>query len=305
MNHQAHDEQASAPIRPLYIAYPREDGDGIDLIEMASTLWKEKWWVLLVTALFAAAGILYALLATPVYRAVVVLAPTHTEHGANLRARLGGLASLAGVALGAPAGDRTDAIASLRSRAFVEEFIQDNDLLPVLFADKWDAAAGRWVGSGSDEWPDIRDGVKYFVDSVRAIDEEAKTGLVTLTIEWHDPETATRWADGLVQRINARLRERDLAESERRLAYLSRQLESANLVELRQAISRLVEDEIQTIMLAQAETEYAFRVIDPARVPHEPAKPKKRLVIILAAFLGGVFGAALVLIRHAVASSRR
>jgi LPS O-antigen subunit length determinant protein (WzzB/FepE family) len=99
-----------------------------------------------------------------------------------------------------------------------------------------------------------------------------------------------------VQRINERLRTRDLLESERRLAYLNDKLENATLVELRQAVSRLIQNEIQTIMLAQAEAEYAFKVIDPPRVPNDDIEPRRVVIVILATLLGVVVGVLLALV---------
>lgn len=297
-------DSVTSPGQTLYLAPIPDDNRGIDLIAILLLLWKKKWQVLLVSFAFGALGGLYAFLATPVYKASVLLASTRTEDAAGLRARLGGLASLAGVALGSPASDKTDAIASLRSRALVEDFILANDLLPVLFADKWDAAAERWKSDDPREQPDIRKGVKFFTENVRRVEEDLTTGLITLTVEWKDPEAAAAWVEDLVQRINDRLRERDLAESEARLKYLNTQLEAAASVELRQALARLIEEEIQTIMLAQANSGYAFKVIDPVRIPDEPKWPKTPLILLLAVFVGGTVGSAFVMLRAQITTSR-
>jgi uncharacterized protein involved in exopolysaccharide biosynthesis len=297
-------ESVTNTAQTLYLTPIPDDDRGIDLVGILLLLWEKKWQVLLISFVFGVLGGLYAFLATPVYKASVVLASTRTEDAAGLRARLGGLANLAGIALGSPASGRTDAIAILRSRALIEDFIQDNDLLPVLFAHKWDASANRWKDDDPEDQPDIRKGVKFFTENIRAVDEDLTTGLITLTVEWKDPEAAAAWVEDLVRRINNRLRERDLAESEARLKYLNGQLEAAVSVELRQAIARLIEEEIQTIMLARASPEYAFKVIDPVRVPLEPKWPKKPLIIILALFVGALVGAAIVLLRAQIATRR-
>ena len=297
-------ESVTSPVQTLYLAPIPDEDRGIDLIGIFLLFWEKKWQVLLVSFAFGVLGGLYAFLATPVYKASVLLASTRTDDAAGLRARLGGLANLAGITLGSSASDKTGAIASLRSRALIEDFIQANDLLPVLFAHKWDASAKRWKGDDPEDQPDIRKGVKFFIDNIRTVDEDLTTGLITLTVEWTDPEAAAGWVEDLVRRINDRLRERDLAESEARLKYLNTQLETAASVELRQALARLIEEEIQTIMLAQANSGYAFKVIDPVRVPLEPEWPKKPVIIILALFLGGLVGAGFVLLRAQIATRK-
>ena len=290
--------------QPIYMMYPPDPEDSIDVMELIAALWQQKSLIAGVTFLFAVAGVAYALLATPIYRAEVVLIPSEPEQGPRVPAGLGGLASFAGINLGSSVDD-VQAVATLRSRAFAEEFISEKDLLPVLFADKWDVANERWAGDDPEEWPDIRDGVKFFTEEVRSVDVDTANGLVTLAVEWIDPELAAGWAEELVHRINERLRARDLANSERRLEYLNGQLEKASLAELRLAVSRLIENEMQTIMLAQAETEYAFRVIDPARVPNERVAPNRRLIVILATLLGGMIGVFVALLLRWAAAKRR
>ena len=287
---------------PIYMVYPSDQEDSIDLMEIVGTLWRGKWLIASVTFLVAAVGIAYAFLATPVFRAEVVLIPNEQENGQNVSASMTGLASLAGINLGSSV-DTIEVVATLRSRVFVEEFIGEENLLPVLFADEWDAVNGRWKDDDPENWPDIRDGVEFFIEDVRSVDENTTSGLVTLAIEWTDAELAAQWADKLILRINERLRTRDLKNSEQRLAYLYAQLQKANLVELRQAISRLIESEVQTITLAQAEAEYAFKIIDPPRVPNEQVSPRQALIAVLSMLIGIIVGVLAVLFRTAV--SRR
>jgi len=292
------------PSQPAYVMYGEATQDNIDLVRVITSLWERKWLILGVTAVLAIAGIVYALVATPVYRAEVVLASAQEDRGSNLAAGLGGLASLAGINLGRQ-GDSTHALATLRSRAFAESFIIDNDLIPVLFASQWNAEDGKWISEGPDEHPDIRDAVRFFTNSVRLVAVNEDSGLIELSIEWTDPEVAANWVGQLVERINDQLRTRDLDDARRQLEYLQSQLQVANLVELRQAISRLIEGQMQTIMLAQAKNEYAFTVIDPARVPDQPTRPRKPLIVVLMTFCGGMLGIFCALIYNAVRSRRR
>ena len=272
--------------------------DDVDLLDVFRTLWRGRWLIIAVTFGFVLAGIAYAFLATPVYRSEVVLIPNESERPSNLAASLGGLASLAGINLGSSV-DKMEGIATLRSRVLIEDFIRDEDLLPVLFADDWDAEKKRWKDSDEEDWPTVLTGVDYFIDEVRTVDENSTTGLVTLGVEWTDPVLAEKWTSELVQRVNDRLRQQTLSNSRQRLSYLNSELSKANLIELRQAISNLIEGEIQTITLAQADSEYAFKVVDPPRVPIEPVWPKKILIAAAAVFLGFVFGVLAVLLRAA------
>jgi len=263
--------------------------DDIEVALFLALIWRRKLLLTGIALLSLTLGLTYVLLAEPRYTAQAVLTSNVRDEGPNLPQALSGLAGFAGINLGGSA-DGTEALATLRSRVFAEEFILAMDLMPLLFPDAWDQANERWIASEERPVPDLQEGVDRFVDGVLSIEEDPVTGLITCSIEWFSPEQAAMWLDEFIARINERIRTRDLMESELRLEFLNRQLEQMSLVELRQAVGRLIESEIQTIMLAQAKSEYAFRVIDPPRVPYEPTSPRKILIIVVSAFGGVVIG---------------
>ena len=80
-------------------------------------------------------ALVFAILATPIFRAEVTITPAREEgmSGSGALSQLNGLASLAGVSLGTGAGPQREGLAVLKSRHLIAEFIGRNDLLPVLF----------------------------------------------------------------------------------------------------------------------------------------------------------------------------
>ena len=260
----------------------------VDLFEIARMLWASRWFVVGVALLFACLGAAYAWLATPWYRAEVVLIPAEDRTNQGLAARLGqfgGLAGLAGISLGS--SDRTEPLAILKSRDFAASFIEERQLLTVLFADQWDPVAQKWRTRGK-RVPDIRDAVQFFDRHVRRIQEDRKTGLVTLVIEWTDADLAATWANELSYQINRQTRERALETASSNIAYLQSEMKATSIVSLQQAIGRLLESEMQQLMLARGNEEFAFRVIDEARVPKKSFKPKRLIAICGAALVGAL-----------------
>jgi uncharacterized protein involved in exopolysaccharide biosynthesis len=302
MDHNEQNAGSGAPIgrvRPLYVTIAAPSGEAISLADLWRAFWDGKWLVIIVCLFCASAAALYALRAEPIYRSEAVLAPVRKSAMESASAPLTNLASIAGIGFGG-ATDQAEIIAMLESRGFTEAFIREKGLLPVLFADRWDAQAQKWK-VGPEDQPDVRDAVKYFDEAVRfVIEDEPRAGLVTLAIEWPDPKLAAEWAGELVHRINERTRSRDIEESRRKLEYLNQEMEKANLVELRQAISRVIEQQINAMMLAQAQDEYAFKIIDPPVAPKQRVWPKRTLIVIIAAFLGGALGTLVVLGRFAI-----
>jgi len=290
-------------VQRIYIREPAVD-DSIDLRQVWDAAWADKWIIVAITAVCFVASVAYALLATPIYRAEVLLAPVSDNPMESSLARFGGLANLAGISLGT--GDDKHAMAVLRSKALVEDFIREEKLMPVLFADEPEQMHKSL--SGGETPLDIRDGVSKFDRVVRSISEDNKTGLIKLSVQWTDAEVAADWARKLVAKANDQIRQRSIQESEQRLKYLNEQLAKASFIELREAISRVIESEVKSMMLAQVQTEYAFKVIDPAVVPKYRAAPRRTLIVLAATFVGVLLGVALAVLRRNsafVSSGRR
>lgn len=247
-------------------------------------------------ALFGLAlAVAYGMLKTPVYRAGITVMPVAGDEAGGALSRLagqfGGLAGLAGVNLGG-SGNRQEAMALLRSQAFGESLIVDEDLMPLLFASRWDAEGGAWRTDRQDDIPTLWDGWLRFDRKVRSILEDRDRGLVTIRIEMTDRELAAALAASIVERANRQLRERKLAEIDRNLDYLRAELSKAELIELRQAISRVMEAQVSERMLASARSEFAFRVLDPPRVPDadRPVRPRRALLAALGTVAGALLG---------------
>jgi uncharacterized protein involved in exopolysaccharide biosynthesis len=280
--------------------------DRVDLTLVFRRLWVGRWWILGSVVLFTGAATAAAFLITAEYRASAVLVSASQDKGAggligNVLGQLGGLASIAGI--GGDAGDVSlqEAVAVLESREFTEAFIRDKDLLPLFFPSKWDRVAKRWRGTQAD-WPSSADGYRYFDRNVREVAKNKETGLVTLSITWREPERAAAWANELVERLNAEMRVRAISRTSDSLAYLEKELASTGEVGTRQAISRLVEAQINQRMLANVSREYAFRFVDRALPPDidDEVWPNKPLLLLVGLFVGASLGIGGVLLVHAV-----
>jgi uncharacterized protein involved in exopolysaccharide biosynthesis len=132
------------------------------------------------------------------------------------------------------------------------------------------------------------------------VEEDARTGLVTLSIEWRDPVLAAAWANLLAVRLNDHMRQRALTEAEANVKYLRNEFESTSIVALQQSISGLLENEMQKLMLARGNAEFAFRIIDRAEVPRTKSKPRVALIVAVATVFGGMLSVFTVLIRDLV-----
>jgi uncharacterized protein involved in exopolysaccharide biosynthesis len=272
------------------------DEETVDLRIVFARLRAGRWWVLGCVVVFAAVFAAAELATETEYRASTVLIPATSERNSlsstlsSTLGQLGGIASLAGVNLASSDAATEEALAVLQSRQFTEQFITDLNLMPQLFAKRWDAASASWKPSYWGHDPTPARAVKYFDKNIRTIIKDKRSSLVTLQIDGRDRNEAAAWANQLAQRLNAEMRARAIEQATASLSYLEKELTSTSVVETRDSISRLIETQVKQRMLANVTQEYAFRIVDKAMAPDsdDPIWPRKLLF-----FVGGpLFGLA-------------
>ncbi|MBM4200034.1 MAG: hypothetical protein FJ189_01945 [Gammaproteobacteria bacterium] len=273
---------------------PMPDDDEIDLLELWDILVSRWLWIAAVTCLSAVSAIAVALWMPPIYRAEVVMISSDDAGGkgglSGLTSQFGGLAELAGVSLGSSSG-KAEAVALLKSRALLESFIRENQLMPILFAEQWDSAGKQWQVADAKAVPTLEDAWEKF-KTIVAVEEDKKSGVLKLAVEWTDRELAAQWANDLVRRANETMRTRAINEAQGSVDYLNKELQKTSVVEIQQAIYRLLEANYKTISIASAREQYAFKVIDPAVAadPKRKVRPKRAQIVILATLAGGFIG---------------
>jgi capsular polysaccharide biosynthesis protein len=258
----------------------------IELNAMVRAWWRRRYVMAAIVAVVFVAGLIYISVATPIYSVTVRAAPA-TE-APQLRGQLGVL----GAALGGIGGNMfaqgggvslEEATVIMTSREFTERFLVDNDLLPALYAERYDAAAGEWVEPPPSLWGAFR----FFHREVATIGP-GPGGMLNVTVDWEDADLAAAWANALVRQLDDQLRERALRNARENISFLNRQIDEVSSVEIRQAFYRLLEDELKAEMLANSREEYAFRLVDRAFPPGTPAYPRRTLVMIGSLLLGFV-----------------
>ncbi|MFP5350158.1 MAG: GNVR domain-containing protein [Gammaproteobacteria bacterium] len=299
---QARTPAASGPLPEYMPPYFRfVDETEVDLAEYARLLWRSRR---LIGSIVVAAGLLaatWALTMPPVYRAEAVLVPVQHGKGdgiSGLLGQLGDLAALVETYVGAPRDRTSESIATLNSRILTRHFIQQRDLKPILFADRWDAQAKAW--RAGERVPTDAEAVEQFDREIRQVRLDRRTGLVTLAVEWTDPVLAAQWANALVKEVNDRRRNDAINETRTSIEYLQRQLARNNTVEIQQALYRLIEAQTKTMTVASTRAEYAFRVVDPAVAPERRVRPQRTLMVALGMLLGLVIAVAVALVRNAL-----
>jgi uncharacterized protein involved in exopolysaccharide biosynthesis len=272
----------------------QDRSDTLSFVELVRLVWFRKFFVAALAIGGMAIGIGWSYLIEPEYQAQVTLSPVSGDSGGGgmlgeIAGSLGGLGSLVGGGL-FNAREREEAVQFLRSRYIVDRFVEMNNLMPVLFAERWDAANHKWKDESPP--PTMGEAYRVFNERVRVVTDDRRNGLVTLAVRWRDRAQCERWANGLVALANAELRTRAINEANRNISYLNAELDRTQQVELQQTIYRIVESQLRTIMVAKGRVDYAFKVIDPAVVPdvRDRIRPRRAAMAAMGLVLGAVVG---------------
>ena len=298
---------------------PSQYDDEIDLRELFGVLWAGRLKILVITAVFALASVVYALSVPNQYKATALLSPAQSSGGglSGALGQLGGLASLAGVSIGG--GESSEAQVAqeiMKSWNFIEGFIKSNDLAVEIYAaegwskssnslqinsDLYDESNSQWLVENNDtgelgppsSW-------KLFEDflGMLSVSEDKKSGLVSVSIEYYSPQIAKHWLDLYVAAINGHMQERKMAEVTRNITYLEAQIKKTNIAEMKEVFYTIIEEQIKSKMLAEASPDYAFVPVSPSMVPEEKSQPKRALICILGTLLGGMLSVLWVLVIH-------
>jgi uncharacterized protein involved in exopolysaccharide biosynthesis len=274
--------------------------DELSLADYFRQLWQARLLIATVALATALLGLAAGVLLPKKYDAQATIEPVldTTESGrlgeaGSLSSSYSGLAALAGISMPEKTKNE-EALAVLQSEQLTRQFIVENNLLPVLYPKKWNAATGAWRSGVTP--PTLWQANRAF-KSMRNVLEDRQSGLVTLTIRWKDPVQAAAWANDLVRMTNDIVRGQAIQLAERSIGYLNQQAAQTTAVEVKSAIYSLMEDEVEKEMIARGSEQYALKVIDPAYAPTKPAWPRPILMTVLGAFAGILLSAMWIYIR--------
>ncbi|QYJ85018.1 LPS O-antigen length regulator [Shewanella mesophila] len=293
----------------------------IDIKDLLTSLWRQKFLIIIITTIFAVTSVLFALSLPNLYKAEVLLAPAlEDSQMSGALNQLGGIAAMAGINVGGKLGaSRVDlALETLKSRKFTQHFIDKrNILIPLMAMERWDALSGevviksdlydesshKWirpVAEGKSVIPTAWEAYKEF-ELIVDYERLKMGGFIKLSVESQSPYLAQQWADWLVDDLNQWIKKGDIKEFTANITYINEKINSTQVAEMQKVFYQLVEEQTKRLMLAEVQEEYVFKVIDPAVVPEEKDSPRRAIICILGTFIGGFLALLIALIRHILA----
>ena len=297
--------------------------DEIDLRELFTALWRGKRLIIICVMFSIMLASLHLRLAERKYTVRHVFAPVVSENSGPNIGGLGGLASLAGISV--PTNSSSDFSTYkflLKSEEVAARMLKDRDLLVSVFSREWDTERELFRQPASGPLRSVVRGLKnlltgnepsayippnaarlsVWMDKAFSSSEGTGTGFLTISAETARPTLMVDVITSATQQTDQLLKERYIATAEQTMSFYQQQLSRARAREHREALAKLIAQEDQKLMLASKGSYYVAEPITEPYVSLGPTSPKALLVLALSFVLGGVLGAAIVLIKKAFKS---
>jgi len=128
--------------------------------------------------------------------------------------------------------------------------------------------------------------------------KDKMTGHISIGVEHISPVFAKEFLTLIIQEANNLNRDIDIESSSKALSYLSIELSQTPQLEVKKSISKLIEHQFETRMMASIHDDYVLIPLEPPFVPERKSGPIRSLIVILSTLVAGMLSVMTVLIRH-------
>jgi hypothetical protein len=281
--------------------------DEIDLKELFSTIWQNKFTIAIFALLITSAALLYALKTPNTYTSSTVLILKE-----NSKPTLGGgaaaMAAMAGINLGGGGGgiDIAGLFKNLLGNyAFNKEIIQRYNLVDMLKVENIEknfvfAMNKREIydffRSSSDEEKSKEELVfetyEKLKKNILSTSTDKESGAITLSAKFEDRFVAKKLLEIYLKEMSNYIKRLDLKEIDEQVKYYERELYNAKNLDLKANINELLSALVKKKVLSQAGEFYMVKQLTKPQVAYikDKAGPKRALIIIVAFITSIILG---------------
>jgi LPS O-antigen subunit length determinant protein (WzzB/FepE family) len=291
--------------------------DQIDLKEIFKIFWNKKIFILAITSVAAIISVLFSLSLPNVYTAKTLLAPTNSQDSLSSKlSSLSAISSIAGVSLPTNSATQSnEALERIKSfNFFYNNFLPNIKLENIMAVKSWQPEENYLIyndklfNQKSNEWSGKNENPKQNIptpqqaysiyQNIISIDQDKLTSFITISIRHKSPYVAKKWIDIIVHQINETMRKIDQNKAQKSILFLNETAQSSNIKSIKEATLKLVENQMQTLVLVASSEAYIFKTIDSPLVPEQKSGPNRTLICILGTLIGGLASLFYVLVRH-------
>jgi uncharacterized protein involved in exopolysaccharide biosynthesis len=255
-----------------------ECSDEINLLDYIKILARHKKLIIITVAIAVAAAAIISYLSPKTYEAQALIIPVVQSQEQD------GISSVAlqfGI-MSNQTSNASELISLLQSNILMERVIVKNNLVPVFFGEK---------AKAKNENEQIWDGIRYLKKTIYKVRDNKKAGIIELSVKFRDPQMSA----GILTCILTELTDYMSSEAKRvadtNKKYLESLIDKNSDPLIRQKIYAMIARQIEISMMAEVKENFAFKILDPPRIPDRNIKPQIISNIVftfMISLLGGI-----------------
>ncbi len=294
-------------------SYPNQstyiEEDEIDLRELFSTIWKNKFKIIFLSILITSLALIYALTKPNSYASQTILI-LKEQSKPTLGGGAAALASMAGISLGGGSGS-IDVGALFKNLindyAFNKQVITRYNLVHKLSDEAMDpnkvyVLNGREMREdiakffGSKKDPKTQEELLYDtfqkMKTIISTSTDKESGAITLSATLEDRFLAKELVGIYLKEMSNYIKRLDLKEIDEQVTYYENELEATTSLELKKNITELLSALVKKKVLSQAGEYYMVKQLTKPEVAYikDKTKPKRGLIIVVAFITSIILG---------------
>ncbi len=300
-----------------YNSYIEEDE--IDLRELFSTIWNNKFKIIFFVFIVTSLTIAYTLSIPNSYKSSTSLVPQ-----TQAKPSLGGLSALAGMAgIDLGGSGNIDATTSfntiLQDFSFQQDIIKKYDLSTKLisneknlvFALEYDKVY-KMLNDYKDKQKTISqedltyNTYKSLLDMI-SISVDKKSGIINLSVESVDRFLAKELVDIYLKELTLKLREIEMRDVDKQIKYYNQEIENTDELSMKEQLGKLASGLVQKKVLSRANEFYNVKQLTYAQVAYikEKSKPKRGLIVVVSFVTSIILGIFMVFFMNFIRESEK
>lgn len=255
----------------------KTEDDEINLLDYLKVILKHKRLIAWIIGVIVVLTAIVSLVMTPIYRAKAVILPIASQ---GERFGASAIASQFGFAV-PEQPNKSEIVGLLNGNILRERVLKRYKLLPVLLEES------SIKGKTEDEklWMALR-----YLENTLKINPKQKENTIEISMEFKDPKVTSDIINYVLSEITDYMSGETRRVAETNQKYLESQIDKTADPFIKTKIYSLIAQQIETSAMAEAKENFAFKMIDPPKVPDKRIKPKRRLMVaisfVVSLFLG-------------------
>lgn len=250
----------------------------LSILDIIRILWKRKIIILICMVVFVGVTVIVASTMKPVYEAKAIIAPVGQQQAFSP------VVSTITTQMGLSPGQTTNVaeiINLLQSNILREKVITKYKLTPVLFGDE----VIRLKTEDEKMWASLR-----FLQKALKINFRQKDNIIEITMQIDRPYEAAKIIEYTLAELNDHMSNEAKRVAKTNKKYLESILSDTFDPFIKNKIYNLIAQQIEASMMAEVKENFAFKIIDPPKIPDRRIKPNKSVMVGISFILSLMLG---------------